>query len=211
MESEGQTSAGLGDPPSLNSEARRWARGPLLAVALGGGLLFVAWLLASETVEIPAIPDAGHIAMHLLLFGGITALCVPALGPVRAFGVMMFFGVGVELAQMAGVGRVGRLLPEAGFDFSVDLLGGGLGLVVLRAGRDALRRGSPIPWSAWTVLGLVSFAVATGVSGRAAVLAGGFTGMAFLMEASNPKSSGWRTVFLGGGVVTAVAALWALG
>jgi hypothetical protein len=172
----------------------------------------VVWLLASETIGIPALPDAVHVLLHTALFAAFTALCVPALGPLRALVLMLVFGVGVEVVQMVGTGLYARLLPEAAFDTTVDLIGGLCGLALYRNGRMALERlAGPLPLAAWVGVGLAGVALLSTISGRGAVVAGVFAILTTIVAIRSNER--WDrllgAVWFVGGLV--LAALWAAG
>ncbi len=201
----------MNDAPANDEPTSGVAAGPVVAVLLGLVLLVVVWILASETIEIDAWPDIVHIAMHIGLFAGITALCVPALGPLRAFGVMLAFGVGVELVQMAGSGRVVRLLDEAAFDLCVDGVGGMVGLALFPVGRAALERAAgPVPLAGWVGIALVWAGLVATWSPRGALISGGFAVVATLVAlGSEQRRAALAGVWLVGWLGLAV--LWARG
>lgn len=104
---------------------RWWAMG-WAAMATGA-----AAALSSGIVDLPfALPDAAHIAGHLLLFGGLAALLGRTLSPGRALLLTLAAGAAVEVAQALASGHLSP--REVLFDGVVDALSAMAGLAVGR-------------------------------------------------------------------------------
>lgn len=103
--------------------------------------LIFAFLMASDlTPSLGHIPDAFHIAGHLVIFGATGWLLRPLLGNTSTLLVVLCGGVLLELVQALAVGI---FFPnEALFDTGVDLVSGMIGLAVSRERSVAERLGT---------------------------------------------------------------------